>query len=82
MEQYISPMYELVESCEYRRLSDEMLRDHIVVGIRDFGLSERLQMDANLTLDKAKSSMAKGSCPRVDCCKVMGASKTHLLLTS
>ena len=31
-----------------------MLRDRIVVGIRDAGLSERLQLDPDLTLEKAK----------------------------
>ena len=34
-----------------------MLRDCIVVGIRDCSLSEHLQMDANLTLDKVKRSV-------------------------
>ena len=57
VEQYISALYELVESCEYGRLRDEMLRDRIVVGIRDLRLSERLQMDANLTLDNAKKAV-------------------------
>ena len=33
-----------------------MLRDRIVVGIRDAALSELLQMDADLTLEKAKKS--------------------------
>ena len=31
-----------------------MIRDRLVVGIRDSTLSERLQMDADLTLDSAK----------------------------
>ena len=31
-----------------------MIRDRLVVGIRDVALSERLQTDENLTLDKAK----------------------------
>ena len=31
-----------------------MIRDWLVVGIRDSSLSERLQLDANLTLEKAK----------------------------
>ena len=57
VEQYISAMYKLMESCEYRELKDEMLRDRIVIGIRDSSLYERLQMDANLTLDKAKRAV-------------------------
>ena len=31
-----------------------MIRDGIVVGIRDWALSKRLQMDPELTLEKAK----------------------------
>jgi hypothetical protein len=50
-------LYELVETCEYGMLKEEMLRDRIVVGIRDHKLSERLQMDTNLTLEKAKQAV-------------------------
>ena len=31
-----------------------MIRDRLVVGIQNFKLSENLQMDPNLTLEKAK----------------------------
>ena len=34
-------------------LREEMLRDHIVVGIQDITVSKRLQMDSELTLKKA-----------------------------
>ena len=54
IEQYISQLYSLSESCDYGALKEEMLRDRIVVGIRDTSLSERLQMDDKLTLEKAK----------------------------
>ncbi|XP_062512805.1 uncharacterized protein K02A2.6-like [Corticium candelabrum] len=56
IEQYITALYELVETCEYGGLQQEMLRDRIVVGIRDQALSERLQCDAELTLEKVKRS--------------------------
>ena len=56
-ELYITHLYSLVEYCEFGALRDEMLRDRIVVGIRDTALSERLQMDADLTLEKAKKSV-------------------------
>ena len=36
-------------------LKDELIRDRIVVGIRDASLSERLQMDLELVLEKAKT---------------------------
>ena len=35
VEQYITALYSLVESCEYGALKEEILRDRIVVGIRD-----------------------------------------------
>ena len=34
-----------------------MIRDRLVVGIRDNALSKRLQLDAALTLDKAKKTV-------------------------
>ena len=54
VEQFITNLYQLVEHCEYGDLRDEMIRDRIVVGIQDSALSERLQMDPDLTLEKAK----------------------------
>ena len=35
-------------------MKDELIRDRLVVGIRDSALSERLQLEPELTLDKAK----------------------------
>ncbi|GBN52018.1 Transposon Ty3-I Gag-Pol polyprotein [Araneus ventricosus] len=40
------------EDCEYGVLHDELIRDRIVVGIRDKNLSEKLQLDADFTLTK------------------------------
>ena len=57
VEQYISELYALVETCEYGNLTEEMLRDRIVVGIRDEAISKRLQLDPELTLDKAKKEV-------------------------
>ena len=36
-----------------------MIRDRLFVGIRDTALSEKLQMDADLMLEKAKKSIRK-----------------------
>ncbi len=36
-----------------------MIRDRLVVGICDNALSKRLQLDAALTLDKAKKTVKK-----------------------
>ena len=51
-------LYCLAEHCAYGTLHDEMIRDRIVVGLRDANLSMKLQMDPDLTLDKARQSEA------------------------
>ena len=52
-EAFITALYSLAEHWGYGDLHDEMIRDRIVVGIRNSSLSEKLQLDAGLTLDKA-----------------------------
>ena len=54
-EQFITSLYQLIEDCDYDNLKDQMIRDRIVVGIRDKALSQRLRMDSELTLEKAKT---------------------------
>ena len=56
-EQHITALYHLVETCNYASLKEEMIRDCLVVGIRDQSLCERLQMDAALMLEKAKTTI-------------------------
>ena len=56
-EQYITALYHLAETSNYAGLKEEMIRDRLVVGIRDKTLSERLQMDAALMLEKAKTAI-------------------------
>ena len=53
-DEYIAALYNLVKTCKYGELQEEMLRDRLVVGIRDSTLSEKLQMNPELTLDIAK----------------------------
>ena len=50
---FITALYSLAEYCEYGNLREEMIRDRIVVGIRDATLSFKLQLDEKLTLEKA-----------------------------
>ena len=53
VDSFITALYELVENCNYGLLREEMIRDRLVVGIKDVKLSERLQLDNALTLEKA-----------------------------
>ena len=44
-EQFITNLYSLTDNCAFGDLKDDLIRDRIVVGIRDKALSERLQLD-------------------------------------
>ena len=50
---FITDLYTLAELCNFSDLRDELIRDRIVVGIRDNALSEWLQLEADLTLGRA-----------------------------
>ncbi|CAK6984777.1 hypothetical protein LDENG_00184280, partial [Scomber scombrus] len=52
-EHFIMDVHKMAEYCNYGDLREEMIRDRIVVGIRDAGLSERLQLNAKLDLATA-----------------------------
>jgi len=49
-------LYNLVTNCV---MESKMIRDRLVVGILDSALSQHLQLDAELTLDKAKKQMCQ-----------------------
>ena len=53
VETFITDLHCLAEHCEFGVLKDELIRDRIVVGLRDKKLSEKLQLDSKLTLEKA-----------------------------
>ena len=54
-EQFIASLYNLAADCNFGDLKDQLIRDRIVVGIKNQALSEQLQSDPELTLEKAKT---------------------------
>ena len=46
----------IIEHCQYGNLCDKMICDRIIVGLRDLSLSEKLQLEPELTLEKAVTS--------------------------
>ena len=52
-EVFITDLFNLAEHCNFGVLREVLIHDRIVVGIRDKTLSERLQLEAELTLEKA-----------------------------
>ena len=53
VDNFITDLFTLAQHCNYRTLHDEMVRDRVVVGLKDKTLSEKLQLEADLTLEKA-----------------------------
>lgn len=53
VDDFITSLYSLAEHCQYGALKDELIRDRIVVGVRERKLAEKLQLDDKLTLEKA-----------------------------
>ena len=53
VDDFIMDLYRLAEHCSYGLLHDELIRDPIVIGLRSTSLSEKLQRDADLTLENA-----------------------------
>ncbi len=47
-------LHQAADTCEFGDMKHQMIRDRLVVGIRDKTLSQRLQMESDLTLGKAK----------------------------
>ena len=56
-EKYIAEVYRLAEYCNFGALKDELIRDRLVVGILDKKTSQHLQLDPDLTVDKAKTTI-------------------------
>ena len=50
---FITEIHRSADSCELGEMKDQLIRDHLVVGIRDGVLSECLQLESDLTLDNA-----------------------------
>ena len=56
IDSFVTALHGLAEHCNSRDLKEELIRDRLVVGLRDAALSEKLQMDPELTLEKAVTS--------------------------
>ena len=53
VETFITDLHCLAEHCEFGVLKDELIRDRIVVGLKDKKLPEKIQLNPKLTLEKA-----------------------------
>ncbi|GBM33184.1 hypothetical protein AVEN_83691-1 [Araneus ventricosus] len=57
VEDFITALHNLAQNCKFPpSFGDEAILDRIVCGIRDKRVLEKLQLEADLTLEKAKSN--------------------------
>ena len=54
---FVNDVYALAKHCNFGDLHDEMLRDILVAGIHNKRLLKRLQLDGDLTMEKAVTSI-------------------------
>ena len=50
VENFITDLHCLAKHCKFGALKDQLIRDRIVVGLKNKKLSKKLQLDPNLTL--------------------------------
>ncbi|UYV69910.1 K02A2.6-like [Cordylochernes scorpioides] len=62
VEEYIRVLHKMAENCNYGSLKEEMIRDRIVVGVKNLQLSEKLQLEPNLILERAIQAACQTEC--------------------
>lgn len=55
-EQFLTDVKKLARTCEFNNMTDEMVRDRIVLGVHEASVQERLLRIEELTLQKALQS--------------------------
>lgn len=78
VDNFITSLYVLAEHCGFGPLHDEMVRDRIVVGLQDAALATKLQMDPELTLDKAVAAARQNEAIKNQQSVVRGGDKQNI----
>ncbi|XP_042070448.1 uncharacterized protein LOC121812411 [Haplochromis burtoni] len=78
VDSFVTALYALAENCSYGALHDELIRDRLVVGLKDISLVERLQMDKDLTLEKAVNQARQSEAIKKQQSDIRGENKMEI----
>ena len=53
VDSFVTDLHCMAEHCQFGDINDELIRDRLVIGLRDTRLAGRLQLDPELTLENA-----------------------------
>ena len=73
---FIQELHKIAEDCEYGTLKEELIRDRIVVGVLNEGLSDRLQLINDLTLKLAVQTARQSEARKENRAVVRGEEKS------
>lgn len=59
VDKFLTALFTLAEHCYFDALKSRMIRDRLMVGLKDKGISESLQLDVVLTLETAIGKLIK-----------------------
>ena len=76
VDEFITSLYALAKHCNYGSLHDEMIRDRVVVGLRNAQLAEKLQLDPDLTVESATAKARQSEAVKRQQPVVRGANTT------
>ena len=65
VDQFVTALHTLAENHSYGSLQEEMIRDRLVVGLRDMQVSMKLQLDPELTLKRAVTAACQSEASTV-----------------
>ncbi|GBO23467.1 Transposon Ty3-I Gag-Pol polyprotein [Araneus ventricosus] len=77
VDNYLTELKTLASTCDFGDQEKGLIRDRVVLGIRDMSLQERLQRESDLTLKKAAEFLRASEASKHQIESVKSASKVH-----
>lgn len=74
---YLTELKKLASACEFNLETENLIRDRLVVGIRDKTVQERLLREPDLELNKALDFCRSTEVSKEQMEKIKGASRCH-----